>query len=146
MKKSIIIVVVIAVVILGGFVFLSQSKSGIQGVANDARLKAQQASMKAFVAGTMADLATYYSDVKNTMSYDQNPSVKQSIEAKISVLKEKYPGDYSYKIYDGEDASIKLAETTSSIYVCVDSKTVKVVDISSSEFSKQTDCSGQAIK
>lgn len=123
-----------------------ESASGIQEMADTARLKAKQASMKAFVAGMIADWAKYYGDAKNTMPFDQNPSVKQSMEVKISALKEKYPGDYSLKIYGEYDVSIKLAETTSSTYVCIDSITAKVIDISSSEFSKQTDCVGQTIK
>lgn len=159
MKKSIIIVVVIAVLILGAFIFLGkqrapqqtnntnvESNSGMQGAIDTARLNAKQASMKAFVAGMMGDLAKYYGDVKNTALYNENPSVKQSIETKISALKEKYPGDYSYKIYDGEEVAIKLAETTSGIYVCADSITIKVVDINSTIFNSQTDCTGKAIK
>lgn len=147
MKKGIIIVIAIAIVILGGIVFLNSKSSGIQSAADEARVKAKQASLKAFVANMMVDLAKYYGDANNTLPYDQNPSVKQSIEAKLAIQKEKYPGNYSYKIYDSDDvAAIKLAETTSGIYVCADSVTIKVVDITSADFDKRTDCTGKTIK
>ena len=148
MKKSIIIVIAIAVVILGGFILLGKSQPALEKKISDARLNAKTAGLKAFTASTMADMAQYYSDEKNKEEYAKNPTVKQNLESKLATLKQKNDGQYEYRIYDEADgeASVKAADTSANIYVCIDSRTIKVVDISADQFEKSTDCAGQSLK
>ena len=85
---------------------------------------------------------------KNTEEYAKNLTVKQNLEAKLVALKEKQDGQYEYRIYDEADgeASVKAADVSANIYVCIDSRTVKVMDITVDQFEKSTDCAGQSLK
>lgn len=147
MKKPLVIAVIVAVVILGALILISRSKPDLQNAINEAKSSAVEASMRAFVAATMTDMAQYYSNEKNTAKYYSNPANKQVLDTKLAELNSKYPGNYSYKIYDEkENASVKAAEMTSGTYVCIDSLTVKSITISADEFAKSTDCAGQVLK
>lgn len=148
MKRSLIIVVVIAVAILAGYIILGQSKSGIKRSLDESKMKATQAQLKTFASVTLLDMFQYYQDEKNTIPYNENPNIKQNLEAKLVILKQKNDGQYEYRIYDEPegDAAIKAAELSSGIYVCIDSKDVKVVDSTKDEFEKATNCFGGPLK
>ncbi len=114
---------------------------------DDSQFKTQQASIKALTAGLMVDLGTYYSDERNIVSFDQNSIVKSNIQSKLATLNLKFPGNYQYVIIEERqgDIAIKVGELQKGIYVCSDTKTIKVVDITEQDFAKRTDCSGVAL-
>lgn len=149
-----LIITIIALVVAGGGIYIYTNKSKVQQLADKtqeqadtASSKAKQASIKAFVANTMMDLGKYYLDEKNTVLFKQNPEAVRSVDTRLSLLNEKYPGEYSYTIFDGDDATVvKVRETVSNIYVCADSITIRVVDISAADYDKQTDCTGKPVK
>ncbi len=147
MKKSIIIVSAVAVVILGALILL-KPQTNSRGAVNQALGKATEASLKTFVAIAMSDIAQYYGDTKNTTPYWIDPTNKQALDTRFTkVVKSKFEGDFVYNVLDEkENAAVKAADKSRGIYVCMDSLTVKVTDITAEEFSKNTDCSGQVIK
>ncbi len=147
MKKSLIIVIVLAVVILGAFILL-KPQTNPQSAVNQALGRAAEASLKTFVAIAMSDIAQYYSDKKNTTPYWIDATNKQALDARFAqVVKSKFEGDFAYNVLDEkENAAVKAADKSRSIYVCMDSLTAKVTNITAEEFSKNTDCSGQVIK
>ncbi|MDB5204134.1 MAG: hypothetical protein JWP09_162 [Candidatus Taylorbacteria bacterium] len=146
MKKSFIIVVIIAILVLVVLIVLNQSKSTLNTKVVEARTNAVHAGLNAFVAGTMADLAKYDGDAKNTIPFDQNPTIKQGLEVKLAAIKDKDGGDFSYKIYDESDASVKASDASRGIYVCFDTKTIKPTDIPADSFNNPTDCAGGSLK
>ncbi|MCC6448077.1 MAG: hypothetical protein IT215_05265 [Chitinophagaceae bacterium] len=148
MKKVLIvlgIIVVIIILIIAIVLFVNAPK--LQNVIDDAKIKAEQSALKSFIAGTMAELVAYDMNNKNTIPFEQNPTVKQALQDKLDVIKQKYGGDYSYNVFDtSKDASIKAADVTKGIYFCADSKVVRVVEIKAEDFSKKTDCSGGTLE
>ncbi len=148
MKKSLIITIVVAVVLLGGFIFLSQYQTGIKNKSDETRIKSLEASLKAFVASTMAEMYKYYSDSKNITPFLDNQNNVNILDSKISALKEKYGDDFAYKVYDekDEDAAVKVGDATSGIYKCADTKGLEVYNIDNVNFSSSTDCAGKPLK
>lgn len=145
--KKIIIVLVVVVILLGVIFFINKPGPVIQEAINDSTKNAVQSSLKAFVANTMIELIKHDSDTKNSTKYDKDLKVKESLDAKLSLLQDSNPGEYSYRIFNFDNgASIKASESSRDIYVCVDTNSPKVIDISASDFNKSTDCSGQLLK
>ena len=70
-------------ILLGGFIFLSQSKTDIKEKRYEAMMKSLDASLKAFVASTMAEMYKYYGDSKNTTPFLDNQNNIKILDSKI---------------------------------------------------------------
>jgi competence protein ComGC len=151
MKKILIIVsiiLIVAIVIFAVPTLIKKSKPALESGIATAHYKAKQAGLKAFVATTISDMAKSYSDGTIKSGYDKNPEKKKELEAKLAELKSKNDGEFEYKIYDIPEGNtaVKAADLSENIYVCIDSLTVKSMDISADEFNKATDCAGKPLE
>jgi hypothetical protein len=156
MKKSIIIVVIIAILVLGLFIWIGQSKPLDNTLSN---LQAEKSASLVKMLDTVLNSATlnifiavddFYQ--KNTTTlFEKDTASLDKIDSYIAGIKNKQDIDVGYSVYSTKtNFVVKTMEKGGNNFYCLDTvntESVKPIIIETvADFTKTTDCKGVELK